>query len=1026
MEGEEVLVAVPGVAALRPVLLPAVRPDLPPGFDLEMWTGGASKAKATTEAETEVETETETEVETEAKAKTETETEMETESEADGREAGGPSSQADGEVHGVDSTSSDQRVVEPGAAVAPVASDGWSSESDEGPVCRVCRVGDGDLFAPCQCAGSMRYIHQECLEQWLNVSHAESCEVCGHAFAFQPIFDAAAPPTLPWSAVMAGLVARSMGAASNAARIGAVVLAWFVVVPLVVARSILVQIGAMPWSSLFSLRPPIDGLPTLMTEAMLAPLREIDHAPAALPPLVEWAAADVAQGRDSSLLWLAASTLSQALVGTVACVGILGILLSIVVATEYVASQGLDYASLYGPRAEVEGEAEDEGEVEAETADGADPGPAAGAEPVELNDGVDAEGDGEGDGGGDGDGHAAAADDGRLVWGFGGAENGGGRNGHDGHDGNVVLDGLGLDADLGFGARGDGALGAPGDALDVHHDELGEFLDDDELGLGEGNLGFREIVGLDGDWTALAENVFTIGLVFVGVTAVGLSAPLIVGGVFHAQFPAAGPASVRRKLVLGYGMLAVVASAMWATRMLLGRRARMFDLPCSVVWMSWQYVRLVVCTLTELVAFPFVTGWLVDLASLPLAIEGTTLSSRKAFAREAPIASAVLHWSFGMGYMILLSLLVQRLRRVLRRGVLWFLRDPDDPEFQPFREMLEIPMLRLVRRILLSVVLYVLHIGCVVGVPVYLARRVTRALALPATSTTAPPMQTLVNVLLLHALVPVIFALVPQVQTGLDSLLRGLFQMAARPTGLAWYLFDDEADGENEAEQAERLERGETQSLSGAHAVYLGGAAMLLGARGVQELPRLAAAISWHRLAGAAKLTVLVAAWCGLVAPLTGLVLQHVVVFPLVVGEGQTPVVAPLSFFDLAGGLLVSTGAARIAASVPGPTPWLPFGWILREIDESLGTPPLGRALRYLVAPVALLEVLFLALPYAAALVAGPGLSESILLYGHGCVVAAAVASCAARYGWQWLVQMREDLHRERFLVGTRLVNAQE
>eukprot|EP00968_Pinguiococcus_pyrenoidosus_P015204 scaffold1397_cov254-Pinguiococcus_pyrenoidosus.AAC.34 len=41
-------------------------------------------------------------------------------------------------------------------------------QSDEEPECRVCR-GDAEdgrvLYAPCRCRGSIKYVHQDCLEQ---------------------------------------------------------------------------------------------------------------------------------------------------------------------------------------------------------------------------------------------------------------------------------------------------------------------------------------------------------------------------------------------------------------------------------------------------------------------------------------------------------------------------------------------------------------------------------------------------------------------------------------------------------------------------------------------------------------------------------------------------------------------------------------------------------------------------------------------------------------------------------------------
>lgn len=47
------------------------------------------------------------------------------------------------------------------------------------PTCRICYTdGDDKLIAPCQCNGSMKYVHQSCWENWLFTSGHEVCNVC--------------------------------------------------------------------------------------------------------------------------------------------------------------------------------------------------------------------------------------------------------------------------------------------------------------------------------------------------------------------------------------------------------------------------------------------------------------------------------------------------------------------------------------------------------------------------------------------------------------------------------------------------------------------------------------------------------------------------------------------------------------------------------------------------------------------------------------------------------------------------------
>ena len=56
--------------------------------------------------------------------------------------------------------------------------------SDE-VVCRICRLEgspEDPLLHPCKCSGSIRFIHEPCLKQWLTVSKRQHCEVTLLAF----------------------------------------------------------------------------------------------------------------------------------------------------------------------------------------------------------------------------------------------------------------------------------------------------------------------------------------------------------------------------------------------------------------------------------------------------------------------------------------------------------------------------------------------------------------------------------------------------------------------------------------------------------------------------------------------------------------------------------------------------------------------------------------------------------------------------------------------------------------------------
>lgn len=62
-----------------------------------------------------------------------------------------------------------------------------------------------------------------------------------------------------------------------------------------------------------------------------------------------------------------------------------------------------------------------------------------------------------------------------------------------------------------------------------------------------------------------------------------------------------------------------------------------------------------------------------------------TLKDRKATFRSAPGTSLFIHWLFGMVYVYYFASFIVLLREVLRPGVLWFLRNLNDPDFSPIQ-----------------------------------------------------------------------------------------------------------------------------------------------------------------------------------------------------------------------------------------------------------------------------------------------------------------------------------------------------
>ena len=72
--------------------------------------------------------------------------------------------------------------------------------SEEADTCRICR-GEGSkeepLFYPCKCSGSIKFVHQNCLMEWLSHSQKKHCELCKTPFRFTKLYHPHMPTTVP-------------------------------------------------------------------------------------------------------------------------------------------------------------------------------------------------------------------------------------------------------------------------------------------------------------------------------------------------------------------------------------------------------------------------------------------------------------------------------------------------------------------------------------------------------------------------------------------------------------------------------------------------------------------------------------------------------------------------------------------------------------------------------------------------------------------------------------------------------------
>lgn len=125
-------------------------------------------------------------------------------------------------------------------------------------------------------------------------------------------------------------------------------------------------------------------------------------------------------------------------------------------------------------------------------------------------------------------------------------------------------------------------------------------------------------------------------------------------------------------------------------------------------------------SVVEIGILPLVCGWWLDICSM--AMFDVTIKDRETNFRAAPGTSIFIHWLVGMVFVYYFASFVLLLREILRPGVLWFLRNMNDPDFSPIQEMIHLPILQHVRRLLLSAVI----LGSVVLLMMWLPIRILK------------------------------------------------------------------------------------------------------------------------------------------------------------------------------------------------------------------------------------------------------------------------------------------------------------
>ncbi len=105
----------------------------------------------------------------------------------------------------------------------------------------------------------------------------------------------------------------------------------------------------------------------------------------------------------------------------------------------------------------------------------------------------------------------------------------------------------------------------------------------------------------------------------------------------------------------------------------------------KIIGLCYIIIKVGLLVVIEICLFPLICGIWLDLCSLK--IFNSTINDRITNYQMTSGTSVFIHWLIGMVYVFYFATSVFLLREVLRPGVLWFLRNLNDPDFNPIQEV---------------------------------------------------------------------------------------------------------------------------------------------------------------------------------------------------------------------------------------------------------------------------------------------------------------------------------------------------
>ncbi|XP_047950312.1 probable E3 ubiquitin ligase SUD1 isoform X1 [Salvia hispanica] len=698
-------------------------------------------------------------------------------------------------------------------------------DDEEGDVCRICRnPGDVDnpLRYPCACSGSIKFVHQDCLLQWLNHSNARQCEVCKHPFSFSPVYAENAPTRLPFQEFIVGIAMKACHVLQFFLRLSFVLSVWLLIIPFITF-----------WI---------------------------------------WRLAFVRSIGEAQRLFL--SHLSTTVILT-DCLH--GFLLSASIVFIFLGATSLrDYFRHIRELGGQDADREDEGDRNGARA--------ARRIPAQANRNIPVDGNGEDAGGAQviaGAGQLirrnaenvaarlemqAARLEAQVEQMFDGLDDADGaedvpfdelvgmqgpvfhlvENAFTVLASNMIFLGVVIFVPFSLGRviiyylswilssatnpvlstvvpLTESALSLANITLKTALTAVVNLTSDhqDHRMLGQ----VADVLKSNATGQTISNNISsTVATEILKVQSVGASrlsdvTTLAVGYIF-----------VFSVVIFYLGIVTLIRYSR-GEPLTMGRFYGIASIAETIPSLFRQFVaamrhlmtmiKVAFLLVIELGVFPLMCGWWLDVCTIRMF--GKSISQRVDFFSVSPLASSLVHWVVGIVYMLQISIFVSLLRGVLRNGVLYFLRDPADPNYNPFRDLIDDPVHKHARRVLLSVAVYGSLIVMLVFLPVKLAMKTVPSIFPLDISLSDPFTEIPADMLLFQICIP--FAIEHfKLRHTLKSLLRYWFTAVGWALGLTDFLLpkpEDNGGHENGNADMGRHERVHGQGVGQERVVAL-------------------------------------------------------------------------------------------------------------------------------------------------------------------------------------------------------------